>query len=119
MPVEVTHQRTVPAPPQQVWEFIADPANRAAAISAVEDYDDADGPRATWHVELPVPLVAQTVAVDTTETDRHPPEYVRFVGSAPGLDVTGEHTLPPIDGGTQLHNRFVVASTVLIFSSIW
>jgi hypothetical protein len=54
--------------------------------------------------------VDRTVAVETTETDRDPPAYVRFVGRSRVMRVVGEHDLEPLDGGrrTRLTNRFVV-----------
>lgn len=109
MSVEVASQTTVSAQPTTVWEFIADPAHRAAAISVVEDYELHDDGRATWHVEVPIPLLGQTIAVTTTELTRRPPEYVQFAGSAPGLEITGGHTLSSVAAGTQLHTGLTVA----------
>ena len=109
MPVDVTRETTVAASRSTVWSFIADPANRASAISVVDDYEVHDDDTATWYVEPPLPLVGQTVAVDTTETDRRPPEYVRFVGSASGLEVRGTHRLLTVENGTKLRTRLVVA----------
>ncbi|MFC4437066.1 MULTISPECIES: SRPBCC family protein [Natrialbaceae] len=110
MTVRVDRSFEVPAPPERVWEFISDPANRAQAISVVQEYsiDDADGRRATWHVELPIPLVRQTVAVETEDITRRPPEYVKFVGNSKGLTVTGEHEIVETEGGSRLENHFVV-----------
>lgn len=111
MTVELTRETTVPASPETVWEFIADPARRADAISVVEEYELA-GDTATWYVTVPLPFSSKTLAVETTETDRRPPEYVRFVGSAPGVDVTGVHTLTAVAEGTTLSNQFVVSGTL-------
>ncbi|WP_306057178.1 SRPBCC family protein [Natronococcus wangiae] len=110
MTVRVDRSFEVPAPPERVWEFIADPANRARAISVVQEYsvDDADGRRATWHVELPIPLVRRTVAVETEDVTRRPPEYVKFTGDSTGLTVTGEHVIVETEGGSRLENHFVV-----------
>ncbi|RKD97729.1 CoxG family protein [Halopiger aswanensis] len=110
MTVRVDRSFEVSAPPERVWEFIADPENRARAISVVQRYsaDDPDGRQVTWHVELPIPLVRRTVAVETEDVTRRPPEYVKFVGKSKVLEVTGEHEIVEIDGGTRLENHFVV-----------
>lgn len=110
MTVRVERSFEVPVSPERVWEFIADPANRARAISVVSDYrlhDDA-GRRATWEVELPIPLIRRTVSVETEDVTRTPPTYVKFVGRSKAMDVTGEHEIVEIDDGTRLVNRFVV-----------
>ncbi|MFC6718432.1 SRPBCC family protein [Natrialbaceae archaeon GCM10025810] len=114
MTVRVDRSFELPAPPERVWEFIADPEHRARAISVVADYtvDDEDGRRATWHVELPIPFVRRTVTVRTEDVTRTPPEYVEFVGRSKVMDVTGEHRLSETDGGTLLENRFVVDGKV-------
>ncbi|MFC4544473.1 SRPBCC family protein [Halosolutus amylolyticus] len=110
MTVRVDRSFEVSASPERVWEFISDPENRARAISVVTDYSvrDEQGHEATWHVELPIPLVRRTVAVDTEDVVRRPPEYVEFVGRSKVMTVTGEHEIVDTDGGTRLDNRFVV-----------
>ncbi|MFA9501633.1 SRPBCC family protein [Natrinema sp. H-ect1] len=110
MTVRVDRSFDVPASPERVWEFIADPSNRARAISVVEEYtvDDADGRRVTWQVSLPIPLVRKTVTVNTEDVTRRPPEYVKFVGKSKVMDVTGEHEIVETDDGTRLENHFDV-----------
>jgi carbon monoxide dehydrogenase subunit G len=110
MTVRVDRSFELTAPPERVWEFIADPANRAQAISVVQDYsiDGDDDRRATWHVELPIPLIRQTIAVETEDVTRRPPEYVKFTGNSKGLQVTGEHEIVETDEGARLENHFVV-----------
>jgi len=110
MTVRVDRSFDVDASPERVWEFIADPSNRARAISVVDEYsvDDPDGRRVTWHVELPIPLVRKTVRVDTEDVTRTPPEYVKFVGKSKVMEVTGEHEIVETDDGARLVNYFVV-----------
>jgi len=110
MTARVERAFEVDAPPEVVWEFIANAEKRARPISAVERFELTGEGTATWHLRLPVPLVDRTVAVETTETDRDPPAYVRFVGRSRVMRVVGEHELEPLDGGrrTRLTNRFVV-----------
>ncbi len=110
MTVRVERSFELRAPPQRVWEFIADPENRARSISVVDEFDttDPDGRRVTWHVELPIPLIRQTVRVDTEDVTRNPPEYVKFVGKSKVMDVTGEHQIVETGDGSRLENRFVV-----------
>ncbi|WP_265110591.1 SRPBCC family protein [Halosolutus halophilus] len=110
MTVRVDRSFEVSASPERVWEFISDPENRARAISVVSDYTvrDENGHRTTWQVELPIPLVRRTVAVDTEDVTRRPPEYVEFIGRSKVMTVTGEHTVVETDDGTRLDNRFVV-----------
>ena len=110
MTVRVDRSFDVAASPERVWEFIADPANRAQAISVVETYtvEDREGRRVTWQVSLPIPLVRRTVRVDTEDVTRRPPEYVKFVGKSKVMRVTGEHEIVATDDGARLENHFVV-----------
>ncbi|OVE85700.1 SRPBCC family protein [Natronolimnobius baerhuensis] len=110
MTVRVERSFELSASPERVWEFIADPENRARAISVVQDYrvTDSAGRKVTWDVELPIPLVRRTVTVETEDVTRTEPEYVKFVGKATAMQVTGEHTIVPTETGTRLENRFIV-----------
>lgn len=94
-------------PPEEVWDFIADPKRRASAISVVADYE-VDGRRSTWHIELPIPFVSRTIPVETEDVVRDEPRFVKFVGRSSAMRVTGEHEIEPTDQGCRLHNRFVV-----------
>lgn len=107
MVVEVERTFDVAVPVEEAWESIADPAVRAGAISVVSDYE-IDGEWATWHLELPIPLVRRTISVRTRDVERDPPRFVRFQGSSKVMDVTGEHELTPTDDGCRIRNRFVV-----------
>lgn len=110
MTVRVERTFELPVPPERVWEFIVDPEQRARAISVVSDFtlDDADGRKATWKVDLPIPLVNRTATVETEDVRREPPEYVKFIGRSKLMRVTGEHEIEAIEGGSRLTNRFVV-----------
>lgn len=110
MTVRVERSAELAAPPERVWEFIADPGRRARAISVVADYEIHGGPEnaATWHVELPIPLVKRTIAVETREIEREPPRFVKFVGRSTFMRVVGEHEVEPADGGSRVTSRFVV-----------
>lgn len=110
MTVRVERTFELPVPPERVWEFIVDPEQRARSISVVSDFtlDDEDGRKATWKVDLPIPLVNRTASVDTEDVRRDPPEYVKFVGRSKLMRVTGEHELEAIEAGSRLTNRFVV-----------
>jgi carbon monoxide dehydrogenase subunit G len=107
MTVRVERTFDLAVPPEDVWDFISDPARRADAISVVADYD-VEGNRATWHIELPVPLVNQTIPVETEDVEREESRYVKFVGRSSAMRVVGEHEIEPTDGGCRLVNRFVV-----------
>lgn len=110
MTVRVDRSFELSSSPDRVWAFISDPENRARAISVVTDYTvrDEAGHKATWHVELPIPLIRKTVAVDTEDVVRRPPEYVKFTGRSKVMTVTGEHEIVETDDGTRMDNRFVV-----------
>ena len=108
MTVRIERVVDVPAPPEAVWAFIADPASRAGAISVVRDFDVGKDGDATWYLSLPIPVIDRTIAVETEETVREAPERVEFVGRSKVMRVVGEHRLEAIDGGTRLTNRFVV-----------
>lgn len=108
MTVRVRRTFEFDAPPEGVWEFIADPASRAEAISVVDSYEANDDGTMTWHVRLPVPGISATVAVETEETRKDPPELVEFVGRSRALRVTGKHTVESTETGSRLRNEFVV-----------
>ena len=108
MTVRVKRTFEIDAPAEQVWSFIADPASRAEAISVVDSYEANDDGTMTWHVRLPIPGINATVAVETEETRKEPPDCVEFVGRSRALRVTGKHTVESTDGGCLLHNEFVV-----------
>ncbi len=107
MTVRVSRTFDVEAPPETVWEFIADPANRAEAITVVESWE-RDDDEFIWHLRLPIPVLDRTVAVRTRDVERVADERVKFVGRSKVMRVTGEHILTEIDGGTRVENRFVV-----------
>ncbi|AFK18911.1 polyketide cyclase [Haloferax mediterranei ATCC 33500] len=109
MTVRVKRTFEFDAAGERVWEFIADPAKRADAISVVDRFDVAeDGRHATWHLELPIPLVRSTVTVETEDIVVEEPTHVKFVGKSRVMRVTGEHTIQASDGGCRLVNEFVV-----------
>ncbi|MFA9518402.1 CoxG family protein [Halopenitus sp. H-Gu1] len=108
MTVRVSRTFEFDADPEDVWEFIEDPGNRASVISVVESYEVHDDRRATWHISLPIPMIRSTVDVETREIERDPPTRVKFLGKSRALRVTGEHTIEPIEGGCRLKNEFVV-----------
>ncbi|MFB6129816.1 MAG: SRPBCC family protein [Salinigranum sp.] len=113
MTVRVTRTFEFEAPGERAWEFIADPAKRADAISIVTDYEAGPGENEmVWHIQLPIPFVNQTVAVQTEEIARDPPRHVKFVGRSPAMRVTGEHTVEEHDGGSRLVNEFVVEGSL-------
>ena len=107
MTVRVERLTELAAPPERVWEFIADPERRARAISVVASYDIRDD-GATWNIELPIPIVKRTIEVETEEIERDPPRFVKFVGRSRFLRVVGEHEVEAIDGGSHVTSRFVV-----------
>ncbi len=110
MTVRVERVVEVPASPERVWAFIADPENRARSISVVTDYELGDdaGREATWYVQLPLPLLDRAVQVATEDVTRRPPEYVEFVGRSKVFRVTGEHEIAATEEGSRLTSRFVV-----------
>ncbi|GAA0199610.1 SRPBCC family protein [Haladaptatus pallidirubidus] len=112
MTVRVERTFELSVPPEDVWEFLADPKRRASAISVVADYDAHEGHRATWHIELPIPFVNKTIPVETEDVAREEPRYVKFVGRSSALRVTGEHEIEPTGKGCRLINRFVVDGRV-------
>lgn len=112
MTVRVERTFDLPAGREAVWEFIADPGRRAAAISVVADHAVHGDGTATWHLELPIPLVDRTIAVETEDEAVRPREYVRFVGRSRVMDVVGEHELVDLEDGTRVANTFVVDGTV-------
>jgi len=97
----------VAASPEAVWDYIADPGNRADAISVVDRWE-TNGDETVWYLRLPIPLVRSTVAVRTRDVERTPPERVRFTGRSSVMAVTGEHRLEAVDGGTRVVNSFAV-----------
>jgi len=108
MTVRVRRAFDFDAAPEQIWEFISDPINRAESISVVEDFDVGSDNRVTWHINLPIPLLDSTAKVRTEDVERDPPHYVKFVGRSRVMQVTGEHTIEERDGGCRLVNEFTV-----------
>ncbi|MFD1634330.1 SRPBCC family protein [Haloplanus ruber] len=107
MTVRVRRAFEFETPPEQVWEFIADPGKRAGAISVVRDFE-VDGNSATWEIDLDLPLIDRTATVETEDVERDEPQYVKFVGRSSVLRVTGEHRIEETETGSRLHNEFVV-----------
>ncbi len=108
MTVRIERVFELSAPPEAVWEFIADPERRARPISVVTEFETTGDRTATWHVKLPIPVINRTVAVETEEIERDEPRYVKFVGRSRAMRVQGEHVLEPTETGTRLTNRFLV-----------
>lgn len=103
-------QRTVEiaAPPRDIWSFLSDPEKRANSLSVIEEFELKDETHATWYLSVPIPVIDETVIIETEDTTRNPVEYIEFVGRSRLLNVIGEHELEPTDGGTRLDNRFTV-----------
>lgn len=112
MTVRVERTFELEAPPERVWEFIADPGTRAKPISVVDSFEVHDETHATWHLSLPIPFVNRTITVETEDTEREPPSHVEFVGRSRVMRVVGEHDLEAVDDGTRLTNRFTVEGKV-------
>ncbi|WP_049987013.1 SRPBCC family protein [Halobellus rufus] len=113
MTVRVRRVFEFDAPPEAVWDFIADPSKRAESISVVERHEvDEETGEGTWHVRLPIPFVKSTARVETEDVAREPPRHVKFVGKSSVLRVTGEHTIEPTETGSRLINEFVVDGRV-------
>ena len=108
MTVRVERTFELPAEPEQVWSFIADPEKRARPISVVTDFERTGEHSATWYLKLPIPVVDRSIAVETEDTQFEPPTEVEFVGRSKVLRVVGEHELEPTDSGTRLITRFTV-----------
>lgn len=111
MVVEVERSYQVEAPIEAVWELLADPATRAAAISVVDGFEQ-QGETTVWQLRLPLPFIRQTIPVRTWDVKRDEPHFVRFVGESRVMEVTGEHELSAADGITTVRNRFVVDGKV-------
>ncbi|MCL9817064.1 SRPBCC family protein [Natronocalculus amylovorans] len=108
MTVRVSRAFAFDVPPERIWDFISDPRKRVGAISVVERFDlHADG-SATWHVELPIPMIRSTIDVKTEEVINEPPSRVKFIGRSKAFNVTGEHRIIETDTGCRLENEFVV-----------
>lgn len=108
MVVRVERTVELSAPIEEVWAFISDPEKRSRPISVVKDFELLDNGNAVWHIELPLPMVSKTVAVETEEQARDPPRYVEFVGNSRLMRVVGEHELEDLGDSTRLVNRFIV-----------
>lgn len=107
MTVRVERAFVVDASPEAVWEFIADPAERARAISVVSRFERR-GETTVWHIELPIPFLRTTIRVRTRDVKREEPTHVKFEGRSAAFTVTGEHTITAVDDGTRVSNLFVV-----------
>ncbi|WP_122089101.1 SRPBCC family protein [Halalkalicoccus subterraneus] len=110
MTVRVQRRFTLPATCEEVWEFISDPERRAQAISVVSEYEveDGSGRKATWYIDIPIPVIRRAARVETEDVTRDPPNYVEFVGRSKVMQVTGTHRLEALEDGCRLTNEFVV-----------
>ncbi|MFB6132619.1 MAG: SRPBCC family protein [Halanaeroarchaeum sp.] len=107
MTVRVERSFVVDASPGAVWEFIADPAGRARAISVVDRFERR-GETTVWFIELPIPLLRTTIRVRTKDVTREEPTYVAFEGESTAFTVRGEHEISSVENGTRVSNTFVV-----------
>ncbi|MFB6110427.1 MAG: CoxG family protein [Halodesulfurarchaeum sp.] len=107
MTARVEREFTVSAPPEDVWEFLSDPENRARAISVVDRFEVRDN-STIWYIELPIPMIRKTFRVRTRTVELTSPEYVRFEGNSSVFDVLGEHRILPDEGGSTIVNTFTV-----------
>lgn len=113
MTVRVQRAFEFPVSGERVWQFIADPAKRANAISVVDSFEvHDDGRSATWELKLPIPVIKSTVTVETEDVTRDEPTHVAFVGRSRVMRVRGEHTIVETEDGCRLENEFVVDGRV-------
>ena len=112
MTVLVERTFELSAPTEDVWNFITDHEKRASPISVIEDFEAHDETHATWHLNVPIPAVDQTIAIETEDTDRNSPEYVKFIGKSRVLHVIGEHHLESSEGSTHMINQFTVEGEI-------
>ena len=110
MTVRVERSAELPVERERVWAFLTDPAKRAGAISVVGDFElhDESGTRATWYLDLPIPMLRKALAIETEDVERDEPRYVKFTGRSRAMNVIGEHELEETEEGTRLTNRFTV-----------
>ena len=110
MTVRVERTADLPVERERVWDFLTDPRKRAGAISVVDDFElhDEAGTKATWYLDLPVPLLRKALAIETEDVEREEPRYVKFRGRSRAMNVIGEHELEETEDGTRLTNRFTV-----------
>ncbi len=107
MTVDVERSFLVDAPLSEVWDLLSNEQNRAEAIEVVERFE-RDGDETIWYVRLPGPLRSRTMAVRTWDVQRDEPTFVKFVGRAKLLDVSGEHELRETEEGCLVRSRFIV-----------
>lgn len=107
MTVRVERSFVVDASPEAVWEFIADPAERARAISVVDRFERR-GETTVWFIDLPIPFLRTTIRVRTRDVTREPPTHVAFKGRSAAFTVRGEHDITTVEDGTRVSNTFVV-----------
>jgi len=110
--VRVERSVEVAAPPREVWEFLADPKNRAEAVSVVERAEVHGPETVTWFVEIPVPYLDRTMEIRTEDRVRDPPNRAEWVGRATGIYVEGEHVVTGDDDTTTVENWFAVESSI-------
>ena len=107
MTVDIERSYLVDAPVSTVWELLSSERNRAEAIEVVERFE-RNGDETIWYVRLPGPLRSRTMAVRTWVVKHDAPRFVKFVGKAKVMDVSGEHELTETDDGCLVRSRFIV-----------
>lgn len=109
MTVRVKRTFEFDTPGECIWEFIADPTERARAINVADRFDvSGDGRHATWYFELPTPLVRSAVTIETENIEVDESTHVKPVGKLRVMRATGEHTIKEHDGGSRLVSEFIV-----------
>lgn len=111
MTVEVERSFDVETSITEVWDLLSDETKRARVISVVDTFDVRPN-GVVWHLKIPIPLTDRTVAVKTQDVEYDEPRFVKFVGQSKVMQVTGEHELIEIEGGTRVRSKFVVDGKV-------
>lgn len=116
MTAEVERAAVVDVSVETVWDLLADPEQRAAAIGIVDSHEllgeSAAGDAIQWNVEIPIPMLEETIAVRTEETVKEPPHYVEYTGDSSVFSMTGVHELEEHEAGALVRNRFTVEGSL-------
>lgn len=98
----VEASKTISAPPDTVFAFVADLANlpswQSGIVSAEQTSPDPVGVGSTAHVVRE--LLGQRLAVDLTVTGYEPGQRLALSSAASGIGVSAALELEPANGGT-------------------
>jgi uncharacterized protein len=104
--VNVSGERSFPAPRQVVWEVLNSPERMAATMPGVQSFEVADDRHWRAHVKIPLGLGGLAMSIDFEKTEERPIEHASLHAKGNGvgamLSMQTRFDLSEADGGGTL-----------------